>query len=65
MCMLTYNFNIHSAPGKSRALISYERYSQLQGIKDSYNNSDRGTIPTRASPKTTSEARKGENASVS
>ncbi|KAG6731444.1 hypothetical protein I3842_01G129400 [Carya illinoinensis] len=46
-------------PGKSRALISYERYSQLQGIKERYNNSDRGTNPTGASPKTTSEARKG------
>ncbi|KAK9991983.1 hypothetical protein SO802_026968 [Lithocarpus litseifolius] len=48
------------SPGKSRALISYEKHSQLQGKKDSHNNLNRDQTPTGASPKTTVEPRKGK-----
>jgi hypothetical protein len=54
--------NIHSAPGKSRALISYEEYFQLQGKRDSHNNLEGDRKLSGASPKTTLETRKGENA---
>jgi hypothetical protein len=59
-CMLTSIFNLHSAPGKSRALISYEKHYQLQGKKDGHNNFNRFQKPAGASPNTTLEPRKGE-----
>lgn len=59
------HFNLHSAPGKSRALISYEKHSQLQGKNDSHNNLNRDQTPTGASPKTNIEPRKGEKVFLS
>lgn len=59
------HFNLHSAPGKSRALISYEKHSQLQGKNDCHNNLNRDQTPTGASPKTTVEPRKGEKVFLS
>uniref|UniRef100_A0A2N9EIA3 ABC transporter domain-containing protein n=1 Tax=Fagus sylvatica TaxID=28930 RepID=A0A2N9EIA3_FAGSY len=46
-------------PGKSRALISYEKHYQLQGKKDGHNNFNRFQKPAGASPNTTLEPRKG------
>nr|XP_023885614.1 pleiotropic drug resistance protein 3-like isoform X1 [Quercus suber]POE69405.1 pleiotropic drug resistance protein 3 [Quercus suber] len=55
----TLTLTFLKSPGKSRALISYEKHSQLQGKKDSHNNLNRDQTPTGASPKTTVEPRKG------
>ena len=37
---------MHSAPGKSRAIISFERYSQLQGKKDDKDSLQEESKPT-------------------
>lgn len=62
--MIHHNINhyiyLYSAPGKSRAMISYKKYSELQNKKDGINGSDKDRKPIDAPLKTTTGPKKGQ-----
>jgi hypothetical protein len=55
---------IHSAPGKTRAIISYEKYNRLQGKIDGGVCVGINKTSTSACSKSSTGPNKGESASV-